>query len=428
MTSPLLRIALALLFCASPVSLLAQDAPETATPNNGTLKVYLDCDRCDEQYIRTEVTFVNYVRDRADADVHLLMSSTRNGSGGLTYQLNYIGRGAYASMADTLSYASLGTDTRDEWREGLLQVIKMGLVRYVAKTPQAPQLAITFSPPQMEEVAQTNPEEDPWNFWIFSIGANGSYDAEETREFLRLRGNLSANRVTEDWKIRFWLNGNYRRSTFDIDDLSIVNTSRNGSFWNLVVKSLNDHWSAGSSFFVETSSFNNTDLSLSLAPAVEYNIFPYQESTRREFRISYRAGLRAFQYEAETIFNKTEEKLLFHEIEATLEVRQPWGEADVDLELFQYLHDFESARTDFYRVELGGGVNFRLVRGLSFFVGGNISWIRDQLFLPSEEATDDEILLRSRRLPTDYEYEVSMGFNYSFGSIFNNVVNPRFGF
>jgi hypothetical protein len=32
-------------------------------------KVYIDCQECDIDYIRTEITFVNYVRDRKEADV-----------------------------------------------------------------------------------------------------------------------------------------------------------------------------------------------------------------------------------------------------------------------------------------------------------------------------------------------------------------------
>jgi len=30
-------------------------------------------------------------------------------------------------------------------------------------------------------------------------------------------------------------------------------------------------------------------------------------------------------------------------------------------------------------------------------------------------------------LATSYDYFVAVGFSYSFGSIFTNVVNPRFG-
>ena len=45
---------------------------------------------------------------------------------------------------------------------------------------------------------QTAPEEDKWNFWVFRIGVNGSYDEEESTNFFRVDGNLSANRVTEN--------------------------------------------------------------------------------------------------------------------------------------------------------------------------------------------------------------------------------------
>ena len=32
-----------------------------------------------------------------------------------------------------------------------------------------------------------------------------------------------------------------------------------------------------------------------------------------------------------------------------------------------------------------------------------------------------------RQLLTGYQYFFNFGINYSFGSIFNNIVNPRFG-
>jgi hypothetical protein len=65
---------------------------------------------------------------------------------------------------------------------------------------------------------------------------------------------------------------------------------------------------------------------------------------------------------------------------------------------------------------------------LSANVGASISWVRDQISLSAEEASEDQILLGSRRLPTDYEFGVFLGLSYTFGSIYNSVVNPRFGF
>ena len=40
--------------------------------------------------------------------------------------------------------------------------------------------------------------------------------------------------------------------------------------------------------------------------------------------------------------------------------------------------------------------------------------------------TDEEILLQRRQVSTSYSYFAGVGITYTFGSIFNNVVNPRF--
>jgi len=72
-------------------------------------------------------------------------------------------------------------------------------------------------------------------------------------------------------------------------------------------------------------------------------------------------------------------------------------------------------------------VDLRLFKGFSLFVFGQLSLLRDQLYLPKGDLSDEDRLLRLRQLETSYTYFVSFGLSYSFGSIFNNVVNPRFG-
>jgi hypothetical protein len=52
--------------------------------------------------------------------------------------------------------------------------------------------------------------------------------------------------------------------------------------------------------------------------------------------------------------------------------------------------------------------------------------LRDQLYLSKGGATNDEILLQRRQLSTSYSYFAGVSLSYTFGSIFNNVVNPRF--
>ena len=104
------------------------------------------------------------------------------------------------------------------------------------------------------------------------------------------------------------------------------------------------------------------------------------------------------------------------------EREEPWGTLQAGLEFSQYLHD-----PSFYRLEAAGEFSFRITRGLSISFDGQASRIRDQLSLPRREATDEEILLRLRELQSDYRFEFDIGIRYSFGSLFNNIVNPRFG-
>jgi hypothetical protein len=52
--------------------------------------------------------------------------------------------------------------------------------------------------------------------------------------------------------------------------------------------------------------------------------------------------------------------------------------------------------------------------------------VHDQLSLPKTGATDEEILLQRKQLETSYRYFAGVSLTYSFGSIFNNIVNPRF--
>jgi hypothetical protein len=72
----------------------------SASGREGALKVFLDCDWCDEQYFRTEVTFIDYMRDRKDADVHVLVTTQGTGGGGTEYTLKFIGSTVRQRRAD----------------------------------------------------------------------------------------------------------------------------------------------------------------------------------------------------------------------------------------------------------------------------------------------------------------------------------------
>ena len=80
--------------------------PASATRSNA-LRVFVDCQECrqdDLDFFRGDITFVDHVRDRAEAQVHVLITSNATGGGGDARTLTFIGRGAFAAMNDTLRH------------------------------------------------------------------------------------------------------------------------------------------------------------------------------------------------------------------------------------------------------------------------------------------------------------------------------------
>ena len=94
----------------APSRASSQNTP--AIDRTGALRVFLDCGRCDENYMRTEVTFINYVRDRTDADVHVLVTTQETGGGGIEYTAKFIGLGRFAGVDQTLKYFAAQTQYR----------------------------------------------------------------------------------------------------------------------------------------------------------------------------------------------------------------------------------------------------------------------------------------------------------------------------
>jgi hypothetical protein len=266
---------------------------------------------------------------------------------------------------------------------------------------------------------------DRWNNWVFSVRGSASIDGEESSRQWEVGGSVSADRITPDWKITLGSEFDHERERFNIneeDEEPFEVERRERDFRWLVVKGLGEHWSAGATGDIESSTFENTSLGISVSPAIEYNVFPYSQYTRRQLRIQYAIGPRVVNYYEETLFEKTEETLVQHELSATFDQREQWGTLEARVEWSQYLHDLGLSR-----LEADGEVSLRIARGLSVTAELNASRIRDQLSLPRRGATPEEILLELRELRSGYEYAFSFGLTYTFGSIFSSVVNPRFG-
>ncbi len=393
-------------------------------PPPAKIRVFLDCSVCDFDFMRTEINFVDYVRDRQDAQVHILVTSQSTGGGGTEYTLNFIGQRELANIADTLKYIAPPSASQDDLRSGLALTIKLSLLRYFAHLGQAGRFDVTYVAPTVAaDAGAKGASEDRWNLWVFRVSATADGSGETSDNSASLNGSVSANRTTEMWKSVFTVNATYGQSSFILTDNSKFKSySHNYAFNDLLVKSIGQHWSAGHRASWHASSFLNQTRAIRFAPAIEYNVFPYSQSTRRQLTLLYSTGINFFRYQDTTIFNKLGEVRGDQTLTASLDLRQPWGSVSSSLEGAAYINDFTKRH-----LVLFNSLDLRLLKGFSFSFFGQLSLVRDQLYLPRGNLSDQERLLRQRQLATSYTYSVNVGLSYSFGSIFNNIVNPRFG-
>ncbi|MEO9886215.1 MAG: hypothetical protein ABJR05_13220 [Balneola sp.] len=393
--------------------------------NSSTLTVYIDCRGCDDDFVRSEVNYVNFVRDQSVAEVQLLVTLQRTGGGGFQFTLDYIGLGEFQGQDNTILFISPQSDTNELMRNRLVKYVKLGLVSYLSEKDIITDLEVNYIGTEEERTAANEEIIDPWNGWNFELGANANLSGEQSRENYRLNGSFEAQRTTENWKVRFDYWQNYNKRVFISTD-SLGNekrdefTTEDQNVFGLVGRSLSDHWTIGSYFRGQSSTQNNIDLRIAATPTIEYSLFPYSEFNRRQITIRY--GMLAEQnfYSDTTIFAKTEEFLLRQELNIEAEYTQPWGGIDSEIRLGNYMHDFSKNRLNFNL-----RVNMRVSRIFSFNVSGRYSVINDQLSIPAGDFSDAEILLNLRNQATSYNFGASFGFEINFGSVYNNVVNSR---
>ena len=404
---------------------LAQNTPPARDTMPRTLRVFIDCHTfCDEDFLQTEMSYVSFVRDREASDVHVIITSENTSAGGNAYTLTLLGRGAFARLSDTLTYSTLATDTNDDQRRTQLRYLTLSLARYAVRTSTAPGLSLTYKAPTTTSVTASRPQRDPWNAWVFRIGTNGGMQRETNQRSSRASLNFNANRITREWKLTNNMRGQYSEQKFTVmDSLSestIVDYSHNAGFNHLLVKSLTDHWSLGERVNLNSSTFLNEKVSVRVAPALEYDVFPYSQSTRRQLILQYSVGVKHVRYEDTTLFGRLREAVPDEQLVVAAEAVQPWGNVFASLTAAHHLNN-----TDRNRLTAFGFIDVRITKGLSLNFFGQASRIRDQINLAKGSLPLQEVLLRRRQLATGYSINFNLGMSYTFGSIFSTVVNPR---
>ena len=209
------------LVCVVPSSAGAQDA-------NGRLKVYLDCNNCFGDYIREEVDIVEYVRDPAEADVHIIVSSSDTGSGGLERAVAFIGIGRFKGMDFKIAgdfrkrrqrrHAAAAVGDRDHHRPAELP-LERRCQRRLDRRGRA-------GGPARPERSRDGPLE----FLGDEPAGVGGHDRR--REQPRARSGsrrFGADRITDDWKITMGVEVEHSREDFDLDEDEPLRAERNSA-------------------------------------------------------------------------------------------------------------------------------------------------------------------------------------------------------
>lgn len=417
------KIELLLVFLLISNTFFAQETDISSKENifsrEDAIKIFLDCNFCDLQHIKEQITYVNYVRDSKEAQVHILVSRELAGNGGNKFTFIFFGQKEYEAKNDTLSFVSRQDNTSDEIRTEQIKILKNGLMYYVAHSSAAEFIDINYT----KKTETESIVEDKWNSWVFKTRANGWFNGQSSYKSASIWSSFEVEKVTPDWKIEFRVGSDYSRDKYVFDDDEIINEQKSWYFRQQTVKSLNEHWSIGGKMFVSSDSYSNYKLYYKVSPAIEYNFYPYSESTTKQLRILFSSGYRKNIYVDTTIYDQTEEDFLIQDIEIAYKIKKKWGSINTSVTGSTFLRDLSKNH-----LRVDAFLDIRIVKGLTFSMRGSYSIIHDQVNLPKGGASLEETLLRQQQIATDFSYRGSVGLSYTFGSVYNNVVNPRFGY
>jgi hypothetical protein len=391
------------------------------------LKVYLECNQqwlCDMDYLRNEMQSVDFVRDRFLCDVQIISNVQFGNGGGENNTLRFIGQKSFENKLDTMIYFNDATATDDIKRKKMLKNLQLGLIPYLIKLNKIDDIEVTIK--SKEGSKKVENKKDPFNLWQYTISSSGFFDGDRNYRNTNINNSLSANRETSKNSFTFDLSNRINRNKFfifntdeSIDTISVNNDRQ--SLFARYTRKLNEHWGMSMQANGRRSVFDNIDFSMTLIPQVEYSLLPYSKFNDSRVVFSYGIGARHFDYGDSTIYLKTNETLVRQSLNAITSFTKTWGTINMGAFWSNYMHDFSK-----YNLEIGGSISWNIFKGFRFSVGGNYELIRDQLSLPIQGASRDDLLTKRRLIATSYQYFGGIGFSYTFGSIYNSQVNPTF--
>ncbi len=387
-------------------------------------KAYIECSKqwlCDNDYLRTELGMVDFVRDRFIADIHVQINTEFTSNNSEQNTVVFKGQKQYANQNDTLYYSNSGIATDDDKRKQMVKTIKLGLIHFIKNTTAANDIVITYNKPATTNTT-TSKTKDPWNTWIMSIGSSGFFNGDANYKNENINNYINADRETEKTKTNIGVNYQYSKNEFIISDSEkIVRETPTTEFNIRHIIKVNEHFGYGIFANYRKEIFSNLDARVNVAPKIEYSIYPYKKFNNNRIVLSYGIGLQHNNYKDTTIFFKTNENLLQQSAAIISSFVKPWGTVALGAFYNSYLIDLKK-----YSLNFSGSVNWNIFKGFKFGVGGNYDITRNLIELRKGGASRDQVLTQQQQLNTAYSYFFGIGFTYQFGSKFNNFINPAF--
>ena len=378
------------------------------------VKAYLDCSRCDENFIKQETSFLDYVRDQDLADVVILIRDIWNPSGGRSYEIEIDGNNEFTDIYSTTKVSGFSTDTSSSLRDKILNKLKLALVPFLDKAKYDLNVKIDTNFDDLEI------NDDKWKNWVFELSGSYDSDKEESRRSNRYEIQFEIDKVTEDWRIGIDLERDERNREFYSDDNVYLSNRKTTSLRGRVVRSISDHFSAGVFFGAFQNTYENIDFNRYIAPAIEYSFYPYQDVLSKEITLAYRIGTGKRNYIEKTIYGYENQTLTSQTLTLNVRFRQKWGNISSYIDGTQFFNDGTKKR-----FSLRSNLDIRVFEGLAVRFSGNVSLIREQYSLAAGNTSVEDLLLQQRRIASDYETNFSIGLSYTFGSIYNNIINTR---
>ena len=377
------------------------------------IKAYIDC-RCDENYLKQQTSFLEYVRDQDLADIEIFVRDVWNPAGSRAFEIKIDGNNEYKELSSTTLAIGFANDTSSTLREKLLNKLKLALVPFLDKADYSLKLDVDSN------FDKTIIDDEKWKNWVFELSGSYNSDREESRKTNRYDIEFEIDKLTPDWRIGIELERSESNRRYYSDDNVYTSNRKTTRIRVRVVRSISDHFSTGVFFGASQNTYENLDFSSYLSPAIEYSYFPYEDVLSKEITLAYRLGFGKRNYIETTIYGFEKQNLTSQTLSMNIRFRQKWGNISTAINATQYLNDGSKKRFSF-RSDL----DFRIFEGLALRLSGNINLIREQYNLAAGSTSIEELLLQQRQIATDYETRFSIGLSYTFGSIYNSIINTR---